>query len=445
MTAREVALRALMQGGDASATLDKMLTAARLDGRDRAFATELAHGTLKRRRTLAWAVQTCLNKPFEKIDRLLQWVLLVGAYQILYLERVPVHSAVDESVALARRLGHAGLAATANAVLRRLSRERPQPPLPTPDSGAAGLGLFASLPDWIAQSFIDRFGFDEAVRIGAGINGPPRRALRTDLSQWTDAQARNALEQAGFETAYGQLGIPECIIVENASRGDRSVFERAIADGRLTVQSEESQFAVQLLDPKPGETILDVCAGRGVKTGMIAARMGGRGRIIAVDDDSTKLKALQASTTRQATPIAVIRANARADYDSGIEAGADAALVDAPCSGLGILGRRADARWRKDPGDPVRFAAIQRDVLAQAAHRVRPGGRLLYVTCSTARAEDEDVVDAFLRGHDEWRARPLEVPADASGVTPADAGVLSEPGINGADGFFYAMLERAAR
>ncbi|HLN47789.1 MAG TPA: transcription antitermination factor NusB, partial [Magnetospirillaceae bacterium] len=179
MTAREVALRALMQGGDASATLDRMLTAARLDARDRAFATELAHGTLKRRRTLAWAVQTCLNKPFEKLDRLLQWVLLLGAYQILYLERVPVHSAVDESVALARRLGHAGLAATANAVLRRLSRERPQPPLPTPESGAAGLGLYASLPDWIAQSFIDRFGFDEAVRIGAGINGPPRRALRT--------------------------------------------------------------------------------------------------------------------------------------------------------------------------------------------------------------------------------------------------------------------------
>ena len=444
MTAREVALRALMQGGDASATLDRMLVEARLDARDRAFATELAHGTLKRRRTLAWAVQTCLNKPFEKLDRLLQWVLLLGAYQILYLERVPVHSAVDESVSLARRLGHAGLAATTNAVLRRLSRERPQPPLPTPEGGATSLGLYASLPDWIAQSFIDRFGFDEAVRIGAGVNGPPRRALRTDLSQWTDAQARHALEQAGFETAYGQLGIPECIVIENASRGDRKVFERCIADGRLTVQSEESQFAVQLLDPQPGETILDVCAGRGVKTGMIAARMGGRGRIVAVDDDAAKLKALQAGTARQSTPIAVIRANARADYATGIEAGADAALVDAPCSGLGILGRRADARWRKDAGDPARFGAIQRDVLAHAAGNVRPGGRLLYVTCSTARAEDEDVVDAFLRGNREWRARPLALP-DASGVTHADAGVLSEPGINGADGFFYAMLERAPR
>ncbi len=445
MTAREVALRALMLGGDASATLDRLLDRAGLDGRDRAFATELAHGTLKRRRTLAWALQRCLNKPFEKLDVLLQWVLMLGAYQILYLERVPVHSAVDESVALARRLGHAGIAATANAVLRRLSRERPQPPEPTREGGATALGLFASLPDWIAQAYIERFGFDEAVRIAAGLNAPPRRAVRVNTEKWSPEQARDALHGAGFETTPGSLDIPECIIVANASRGDRRKLAAWLADGRLTLQSEESQFAVQLLAPQPGETILDVCAGRGVKTGGIAARMAGRGRIVAVDDDAVKLKALQTSAAHFATPVVVIRADARSAYAAGPDGGVDAALIDAPCSGLGIIGRRADARWRKDPNDPARFAAVQRDILARAASHVKPGGRLLYVTCSTHPLEDEEVIAAFLRSDGQWRARPLALPAPASSITPAGDGVMSEPGINGADGFFYAMLERAPR
>ncbi|HZV79619.1 MAG TPA: transcription antitermination factor NusB, partial [Candidatus Binatus sp.] len=275
MTARETALRALMRGGDSGAALDRVLKETRLDDRDRAFATELAHGTLKRRRTLIWAVQSALRKPFDKLDTTLQWILLLGAYQLLYLERVPAHSAVDESVALARRFGHAGIAATANAVLRRVSRERPQPPMPTLEGGAASLGLYASLPDWIAQSYIDRFGFDEAVKIGAAINGPPRRALRADISRWSDAQARTALEEGGFEAAYGQLGVPECIVLEHAARGDRRMLDSALGDGRLTFQSEESQYAVHLLAPAGGETVLDVCAGRGVKTGAIAARMRG--------------------------------------------------------------------------------------------------------------------------------------------------------------------------
>ncbi|MBV8365286.1 MAG: 16S rRNA (cytosine(967)-C(5))-methyltransferase RsmB [Candidatus Eremiobacteraeota bacterium] len=442
-SARAAALRALMLGGDSAAALDRVLKEAHLDSRDRAFATELAHGTLKRRRTLIWALQSALRQPFEKLDTLLQWILLIGAYQLLYLERVPAHSAVDESVTLARTLGHAGLAATANAVLRRISRERPQPPAPTREGGAAALGLYASLPDWIAQSYIDRFGFEEASKIGAAINAAPRRALRADISRWSDAQARNALEQAGFETAYGALGVPECIVLEDSSHGDRRALNAAIDDGRLTVQSEESQYAVHLLAPAAGEMILDVCAGRGVKTGAIAARMHGDGRIIAVDDDHAKLKTLAKASERLATPTSIVHADARSSYDVGAATRADAALVDAPCSGLGILGRRADARWRKQPGDPARFARVQAGILASAAHHVKPGGRLLYVTCSTAPLEDESVVEGFLVANPAWRARPLSPPADASGITRVGDALLSEPGINGGDGFFYALLERA--
>jgi 16S rRNA (cytosine967-C5)-methyltransferase len=182
-----------------------------------------------------------------------------------------------------------------------------------------------------------------------------------------------------------------------------------------------------------------------VKTGAIAARMRGQGRIVALDDDESKLKMLAAASQRFATPVSIVRADARNRYDIGEAAGAHAALIDAPCSGLGILGRRADARWRKQPGDPERFAHVQAKILSAAAEHVRPGGRLLYVTCSTVPAEDEAVVSRFLAGNRAWHARPLVPPADASGITRVGEALLSEPGINGADGFFYAMLERASR
>ena len=444
MNAREVALRSLMAGGDAAASLERVLADATLDARERAFATELAHGTRKRQRTLEWSLQTCLKKPFGKLDPLLQSILLLGAYQILFLQRVPAHAAVDESVTLARRMGHAGLAATANAVLRRLSRERPLPPEPTREGGARGLGLYASLPDWIAQALIDRYGFDTAVDIAAGLNAPPRRALRVDSTKWSVEDARTALAHAGFEIATGEYGLPESIVITNAARGDRAFLKASIAAGRLTLQSEESQLAVHILDPQRGETILDVCAGRGTKTGAIASRLSGEGTVVAIDDDAAKLNVLKASAQRFATPVRIVRTDARKEYPAGMPRNADAVLVDAPCSGLGVIGRRADARWQKRPDDPKRFARVQRDILARAAAHVRPGGRLLYVSCSISPIENEGVVRAFLTDNPQWRGRHCHIPG-ASAVTHTDGALLTTPGIKGSDGFFYSLLERSGQ
>ena len=455
MTAREAALRALLAGGDAAGALDRVLTGAQLSERDRALATELAHGTLKRRRTLEWSVRACLNKPFAKLERSLQWSLLLGAYQILFLERVPAHSAVAESVSLARKFGHAGHAAVANAVLRRLARDKPLPPRPDPASrgrdyiekadhiqnDAAALGLYASLPDWIAGALIERFGASRALAIAENLNRPPQRALRVDLTKWSSAQAAAALAEAGFEAGGGRLGIPECLVVRNVARGDRAFLRVCVADGRLAWQSEESQLAVHLLDPKPGETVLDVCAGRGVKTGAIAARLRGSGTIVALDDDAAKLESLAAAAQHFATPVTALRADVRVSYPAAAPRAADAVLVDAPCSGLGVIGRRADVRWRKRPQDPARFATVQRAVLARAAEHVRPGGRLLYVTCSFSPAEDEDVVAEFLRTDASWRPAALAAPA-AAGIRATGSALLTEPGAEGGDGFYYAALEK---
>ena len=436
LDARAVALQALLEGGDSAIGLDRSLGAADLSERDRSFATTLAYGTLKMQRALAWSLERFLARPFATLDARLRWVLLMGAYQLLYLHRVPAHSAVDESVRLARAHGHSGTAGLANAVLRRVASEKPMPPVPAEGSGPSALGTYASLPDWIARHLIERFGFARALEAARGLNGSPRHALRVDGR--SEKAPTDVLAEAGIAAHAGRYGIPECAVLEEAC--DMAAVRKAVASGVAAWQSEESQLAVHILAPVAGETVLDACCGRGVKSMMIAGRLRGSATLWCVDDDERKLVQLRQAAERLhlADRLQVACVDARRPYPEIVAAGVDAALVDAPCSGIGIVGRRADARWRKREGDPARFASVQRAVLAAAAERVRAGGRLLYVTCSTHPLENEIVVDGFLRDNSSWTARPLEL----EHTQPAGAYRLSIPGIDGSDGFFYALLER---
>jgi len=438
-SARAVALEALARGGVAAEHLDRALDATSLSPADRAFATELVYGTIKMRRSLEWSVSRVLHRPFAQVEPRLRWILLLGAYQLLYLDRVPAHSAVDESVELAAMTGRRGMAGFANAVLRKVGSDRMRPPPPTQKGGAQSLALHASLPDWIARHLIDRFGIDDAVRAADGLNRAPRRALRMDDAAAAD-ELRRGLGGRGGQTPASRYGIPECVLVDRAS-ADPAVRD-AIAHRRAAWQSEESQLAVHLLDPRPGETVLDMCCGRGVKTMMIAGRMRGEGALWSIDDDERKLASLsEMARARGFAEIHALRADARAELPAHVPDAVDAAIIDAPCSGLGIIGRRPEARWRKRESDPERFARVQAAVLRRTANHVRTGGRLLYVTCSTSPQEDEEVVDAFLAERPEWVAAPLPLlPSD--GVRKAGEYLLTVPGIDGSDGFFYALLLR---
>jgi len=439
-SARSVALAALLAGGNVKAALEREFRDAGLAARDRALATELANGTLKMQRALGWSLARFLRRPLATLDTPVRWALLLGAYQLLYADKIPRHAAVNETVALARATGHAGTAALANAVMRKLAADPQRPPLPA-EGDVTGLASYASLPDWIAAHLIQRFR-ERARQAAEGMNLPARVAVRVNTARWKVAAARSALERAGANVGAGAYGIPECLIVRNVAAAGVDWLRRRIATGELAFQSEESQLAVQLLDPTPGETILDVCAGRGTKTALIALRLSGAGRIISIDDDEKKLGALRAAIERAGLGgVATVACDARAVFPPAVPRLADAALVDAPCSALGILGRRADARWQKSPADCRRLARVQAAIIRRAAECIRPGGRLLYVTCSTSAAEDEDVVQTFLGEDARWRALPLVAPAgaDAGAIGPF---LLVTPGIDGNDGFFYALLER---
>ncbi|MDQ2818388.1 MAG: hypothetical protein M3T49_09320 [Candidatus Eremiobacteraeota bacterium] len=441
--ARAIALRGLLAGDDVVRELDAQIRSVRPSPADSALATRIAYGTLKMRRALEWSLMPFLRKPLNSLSEPLRWTLLMGAYQLLYL-RVPAHSAVDESVRLARAQGHAGTAALANAVLRKLSVDGRTPPDPQSDRSIEALALFASLPDWIAQHLVDRFGWATARQIAAGINGAPRRALRLSLDRLTRAAALEALRRANFDARPSAYGIEECVLIEAAPARSR-LIEDWLASGAAAWQSEHSQLAVHLLAPKPGERIFDVCAGRGVKTAQIAARVGPDGCVYALDDDEPRISQLRRTMARRDFDnVLGITADARAPYPRPMPERADAVLLDAPCSALGLLGRRADVRWRKHPTDPARFAAVQRRLLARAAEYVRPGGRLLYVTCSTHPAEDENVIGDFLNGTAQWK--PWASDGVASGASLLELGsyLLSVPGVGGGDGFFYAGVQRLA-
>jgi 16S rRNA (cytosine967-C5)-methyltransferase len=438
---REVALRTLLAGGG-QAELDRALREHELSPRDRAFLTQLVYGALKMQRSLDWSLARVVRRPLAELSAPLLWALRLGAYQLLYLDKVPAHSAVDESVKLARRFGHVGTAAMANAVLRKIAASRPAPPRPRAPDDLTTFADFVSLPQWLAEHFIARFGFNLALEACEGANRMPRRAARVNVSRSSVEETASALRRVGVSVKSSRYGIPECLVIEDVPSIAAPLVQRMIGSGRITMQSEESQLAVHMLAVSPGEMVLDVCAGRGIKTGALA--MHSPARVVALDDDVAKVAVLQQDMVRLGEErVEAVIADATKPYAVDPAGGVDAILVDAPCSGIGTIGRRPDLRWKKSPHDPQRLSGTQAAILEQAAKHAKTGGRMLYATCSTDPREDELVVNDFLTAHSDWQPLPVELTAPERSILRIGEFVLTIPGIDGADGFFYALLHKS--
>ncbi len=340
---------------------------------------------------------------------------------------VEAYAAVSESVGLARKYGHKGTAGLVNAVLRRVSTEPPRD---------ADLATRASLPNWVVNHWRERFGEDRLDAILAGVNAPPAVGLCVDLRNVTRDDAQRALAEAGIAATPSAFARDVLVLDPAAPSAE---LER-LANHRWHVHAETASFPVDILDPQPGQRIIELCCGRGNKTLQIASRTRGEGTLLAVDDDDRKVAQTRARLAEaHVASVALVTADAttmQATADS------DLVLLDAPCSGLGILGRQPEARWRKQPDDPARMSAVQRKLLDAAAGGVKPGGALVYAVCSTDRREGEDVVDAFL-GERSGFARDA-VPERYAPFLTAAGDVLVAPGIAGRDGFYVARLKRSA-
>jgi 16S rRNA (cytosine967-C5)-methyltransferase len=418
----------------AAESLDRHLRKSSLDPRDRAFVTELAYGTIERRRWLDWQLEPYLGARAAKLPQMIAEILRLGTYQLRAM-RVHEYAAVSESVQLARRFGHPGTAGLVNAVLRRVStdpeREVTEADVSSPDDL---LGTRASLPTWLVRMWRERFGEANVQAILDGVNGPAATGLSIDRRKTTRDETIARLAE------YGIVALPSAFAVDAivlSTAVPTPALREALGD-RAELHSEAACFPVDLLDPQPGERILEACSGRGNKTLQLASAIGDRGTIVSIDTDARKISRAQARLAEAGVSSVTLRTGDASVLD-GSET-FDAILVDAPCSGLGIIGRQPEARWRKSPDDGGRLAPQQRALVDAAALALAPGGRLVYAVCSTDAREGEGVVDPFLAGHPELERAPLPE-RYAALATPA-GDVLVAPGIEGRDGFYIAVMRR---
>ena len=423
------------------------------DPRDRALAGEIAIGVQRRRAALDHLVQQAASRPPAAITPAALDLLRAAAYQLLFLDRIPAHAAVADTVEVARETGVGRAADFLNAVLRKLADRRGAFTLPAaPEVGSRDpgcgphrraaldyLAITLSHPRWLVERWLDRHGFAAAEAWARFDNAPAPVTLCANLERNTVAELRDVLDAQGVRTTATGLAPHGLLVTHGDARSTP-----AAAEGRFLLQAEASQLVVEIARPASGSRVLDLCAAPGGKTVGLAGCADPDGFVVACDLRPRRV-ALLARFIARAHPrrAAIVRLDATAPLPFG--AVFDCVLVDAPCSGLGTLRCDPDIRWRRTPDDLPAFAATQFDMLCRASDAVRPGGRLVYATCSSEPEENEDVVARF-------RARHPEFDTVAPSTFPGIARVLDDGGHlrtlpfrHGVEAFFGAVLVRRSR
>lgn len=440
MSAREVALHVVRDvfpsdNGNALGAQEAMeyrASRANLDARDRAFATELAYGAIKMRRALDWYLQPYIGERRNELPAATHEILRLATYELRYTQ-ADEHATVFEFVELAKRHGHRGLANLVNGVLRAMLRDEPlEPERGLFESDEDYLGTKYSLPTWLVRQWQSVFGNARAEEICAGVNRPPQAAIVANRHLVAPQQLVGELRETGVETVVSPF-VAEALLVE--SGGD--VLRGSSAQGRWWPQSESSAMAVEVLQPQPGERILDVASGRGNKALQIAGRLEGDGDLTCLDRDARKMQLLESRINAAGMSAATVVADVTAE--AALEgARFDRVLLDAPCSGTGVIGRHPEARWKKRSTDGERLAPTQRAMMEASASRLFAGGALVYAVCSVDPRECADVVDAFAAHNNVTRGL---IPAAFESFLTEKGDVLVPPGIAGRDGFYIARLE----
>ncbi|HHW13780.1 MAG TPA: 16S rRNA (cytosine(967)-C(5))-methyltransferase RsmB [Firmicutes bacterium] len=434
----------------ANLALGHALERAVLSPAERGLATELVYGVCRRRLTLDWVLGQLTREPVERMQAWVRNLLRLSLYQLLYLSRIRPEAACDEAVEIAKRRGHRGIAGLVNAVLRAYLRRQAEVTWPDPErERVRWLAVRESHPAWLVERWVVRLGPDEAAALLAADNLPPPVSLRVNRRRTSREEVLAALAARGIR-AEASHWAPEGVVLRSAGGAVERLPE--VAEGLTQVQDEASMLIAHLVGPRPGERILDAASAPGGKTTHLAELMGDHGEVRALDVHPAKLGLVEANAARLG--LSCIRtqvANAlELEGTEGFRAAFDRVLLDAPCTGLGVLRRRPDARWRKAPEDVEALGEQQRRMLASVAAAVRPGGRLVYSTCSTEAEEGEQVVEDFLaRQGGRFRLLPAREVLKAAGVPAAEEGSAFPgpylrlwPHRHGTDGFFAACLER---
>lgn len=433
--ALEILVRVERDRAYANLLLDIQLRRQRLSPRDRALATELCYGVLRHRGTIDFLLCKVLDRPLEAVDVEVRNLLRLGAYQLFYLTKIPTYAAVHETVRLARR----GTRTFVNAILRALERRGPLREEELPEDPVRGWSVRYSHPPWLVERWLKQLG-EEALQLLQANNRIPPVGIGWNPLRGSVEELEQTLTRAGAKWEASPW-LPDVYRVRDAS----NLLSSSVSDrGLFWVMDEAAALVVHLLNPQPGERVLDICAGGGGKATVAAMLMENRGEVVALDVSSRALQRLQKARRRLgATIVSPVKGDAR-EAAGQFRGWADRVLVDAPCTGLGTVRRRPEIRWHRELADIPRLADLQGTILDGAANCVRSGGSLVYAVCSREPEEGEAVMAGFLARHPEF-SREDSLPAFFLGGRAAlltGGCVATWPHRHDTDGFFAARLRR---
>lgn len=422
VASRRLALETLIKIDREGAYANLALTAAfnrkQLSERDRAFVTALVQGVVRNQSEIDAIIASLSREPLSKMHYVLKNVLRIAVFQLSFMEDVPPSAVLDTSNRLARACGHEGMVRFANGVLRSYLRKKEEGSLSREEdssesSEAENLSKKHSLPLWIADRWIKHFGLDEATELAAWSQSTPQLNVRVSEISIEPHALKRIFNEKGFPCREGKL-VPSCLIFadEKGKKSFRGSPEKlpGYDEGLFAVQDEAAAFVSLVVAPKPGETVVDLCAAPGGKTVHLAELMQNTGKVIAVDRNASRLQLIKNARRRMGlTNIEIVEADGR-EYRP--ERPVDRVLVDAPCSGTGVLNRRSDIRRNRSAGDLESLAGVQKKLLMNAAEMLKPGGTLVYSTCSIEPEENQMVIDWLLKERSDLK------PADLTPLFP---------------------------
>ncbi|WP_372490876.1 16S rRNA (cytosine(967)-C(5))-methyltransferase RsmB [Paenibacillus mellifer] len=448
-SARSVALQVLtaveQEGAYSNLLLNGALQKSGLTGPDAGLATELVYGTIQRLNTIDYYLEPFVTKGMAKLAPWVRNLLRLSFYQLHYLDRIPPHAAVNEAVNLAKKKGHQGISGMVNGVLRSVLRKKEELRLPEDLNPVQRIALEHSHPEWMVALWIRQYGEEAAEAICRANNKPPSVSVRVNRVRMSRDGMLRLMEEQGLQASASQIS-PDGIVVHSGGNMALTPWYR---DGLISVQDESSMLVAEALDPQPGMTVLDCCAAPGGKTCHIGEIMEGRGQVLANDIHPHKAKLIEDHAKRLGLDhIDTLSSDALQLVDRFDAGSFDRILLDAPCSGLGVIRRKPDLKWAKTPGDVAGIAGVQRALLDSVSGLLKPGGLLVYSTCTIEPRENAEMVTSFLSRHPEFELATDE-PAGWSGRQPLESaagrtevGLQILPQDAHSDGFFIARLRK---
>ena len=423
--------------------LDQALKNATLNERDRALLTELTYGALRWRGNIDAQLSRYLRQPLAKMDPLIRNLLRVSIYQLRFLDKIPDHAAVNEAVELARNHSGGKSAGFVNAVLRNFLRSKDRViGLAPKDESVAGLAVTYSHPEWLVKRWIDEFGAEAAKTLMHANNQRATLVLRVNCLKCTRVKLLDRFLEAGIKAEATQWS-PQGISVLSGPAVDKLP---GFAEGYFQIQGEASQLVTYIVSPLSGERILDACAAPGGKSTHLGEFMKDEGELVAIDISARGIAKIRENAARLGLKsLRVLSADASAELADKVRGPYDRVLVDAPCSGLGTLRGHPEIKWHRDENDIRRLSRLQSKILSRVAGYLKPGGVLVYATCTLSREENEEIVESFLAHHKEFE---LE---DAARYLPGQAThmvrekyFVALPHRDHTDGFFAARMRRVS-